>query len=254
MIFYYSRKMGVEKHCVLESSKLCKKLFQLKTDSILTDITIICHGKVISAHKCILAASSQFFKTLFCQDSTYMCGYFQSCDFTDQIDYDSADFLEKIIDFMYSRTIIIDDINVAVIAKLAFFFVVDDLLETCYQFVNSAVTIKNCINLYVRLNQIPEFQAGPIYLQSLDTTIDMLKVPYDLIQSRFHDVYIQSDALVNTQSDDLVQLLSKGVAKSCTIDSVVKFVIRWLQLHPKDEGFEVCVLFVATIRTVVKSV
>ena len=234
--------MEVDKGCILESAKLCNKLFQLKNDAILTDITIICHGKVISAHKCILAASSQFFKTLFCQDSTYMCGYFQSCDFTDQLDYSSAEFLEKIIDFMYSRTIVINDLNVAEIAKLAFFFVVDDLLETCYQFLNSTVTLKNCIDIYVRLNQIAEFRAGPIYLQSLDTSIDMLKVPYTLIQSRFHDVYIQSEALVNTRPEDLMHLLSKGVAKSCTIDGVVKFVIKWLQKHPRDNAFEVCLL------------
>ena len=224
---------------MMESSRLCSRLYQLKTDNVLTDITIISHSKVISAHKCVLAANSQFFKTLFCQDSTYMCGYFQSCDFTDQLDSSSAEFLDQIIDFMYSQTIVLNDANIAEIAKLAFFFVVDDLLETCHQFINSTVTLKNCIDLYARLNQVAEFKAGSIFLQTLDKSIDLLKVPLAVIQSRFHDVYIQSEALVNSRSEDIVHLLSKGVAKACTIDGMVRFVIRWLQKHPQDDGFEV---------------
>lgn len=231
--------MEVVKGCTLETARLSNKLYQLKLDNILTDITIICHGKVINAHKCVLAASSQFFKTLFCQDSTYMCGYFQSCDFTDQLESSAAAFLELIVDFMYSRTILLNDVNVAEVAKLAFFFVIDDLLETCYQFINSAVQLKNSLDLYSRLNQVAEFRAGPVYLQTLDKSIDLLKEPLSLIQSRFHDLYIQSEALVNAKSDDIIQLVSKGVAKACTIDGVVKFVIRWLQKHPRDDGFEV---------------
>lgn len=143
---------------------------------------------------------------------------------------------------MYSQTIVLNDANIAEIAKLAFFFVVDDLLETCHQFINSTVTLKNCIDLYARLNQVAEFKAGSIFLQTLDKSIDLLKVPLAVIQSRFHDVYIQSEALVNSRSEDIVHLLSKGVAKACTIDGMVRFVIRWLQKHPQDDGFEVASL------------
>ena len=225
--------------CTMDAARLSKCLYQLKIENALTDITIICHGKVIAAHKCVLAASSQFFKTLFCQDTTYMCGYFQSCDFTDQLDPSAADFLELIVDFMYSQTIVLNDVNVADVAKLAFFFVIDDLLETCYQFINSAVSLKNALDLHSRLNQVAEFRAGPIYLQSLDKSIDLLKVPFQVIQGQFHNLFIHSDVLVCAKAEDLTDLMSRGVAKACTIDSVVWFVIRWLQRHPKDDGFEV---------------
>lgn len=228
--------------CTMDAARLSKSLHQLKVENVLTDITIICHGKVIAAHKCVLAAGSQFFKTLFCQDTTYMCRCFQSCDFTDQLEPSAADFLELIVDFMYCQTIVLNDINVADVAKLAFFFVIDDLLETCYQFINSVVSLKNALDLHSRLNKVAEFRAGPIYLQSLDKSIDLLKVPFQVIQGQFHDLLIQSDVLVRAKAEDLVDLMSRGVAKACTIDSVVWFVIRWLQRHPKDDGFEVASL------------
>ena len=228
--------------CTMDATHLSKSLYQLKVENALTDITIICHGKVIGAHKCVLAAGSQFFKTLFCQDTTYMCGYFQSCDFTDQLEPSAADFLELIVDFMYSQTVVLNEVNVADVAKLAFFFVIDDLLETCCQFINSAVSLKNALDLFSRLNQVAEFRAGPIYLQSLDKSIDLLKAPFQVIQGQFHDLFIHSDVLVCAKAEDLTELMSRGVAKACTIDSVVWFVIRWLQRHRQDDGFEVSII------------
>ena len=185
-------------------------LHSFKKDGSLCDIDIVVGDNRIPAHKCVLAAGSDYFKSLF-------CGPMKTDDTVVNLSAVTDDFesVETVIEFLYTGNIDVDDDNLAIILKLASFLLIGVLRANCIHYMQLSVDLDNCLQYYLLATEfmIPDLQ------HTLSKTV----------ASRFHDCLIFKDTSLNVSPSQMKFLMeSCNVFEYCSVINIMSFVIDWV--------------------------
>ena len=204
-----------------KSDTICQATMQAlneqRKDNSLYDVNIIVKGQNIKAHRCVLVAGSEYFKSLFCgpmkQDVSEVC----LSEVTDDVDSACA-----VIDFLYTGKIIIDDVNLEGVLKLSSFLLVTILREMCVEYMKTKLNLDRCLHYYLLSvdHMLPEIT------QELSKTV----------LSRFHDCHIFKDSALSMSPSQLRYLMeSYDIFEHCFILDIISFVIDWVRIGDTDE-------------------
>ena len=192
-------------------------LNSLKKDGCLCDIDIIVGDNRIPAHKCILAAGSDYFKSLFCGPLKQDLSEVNLSTVTD--DFESV---VSVIDFLYTGDINVDDENLEIILKLSSFLLISMLRGMCISYMETSLDLDNCIQFYLLAAEfmIPELE------QNLSKTVS----------SRFHDFLIFRDSSLKVIPNQLKFLMeSCKIFEYCSYVDIISFIIDWVAAGKTEE-------------------
>ena len=184
----------------------------------LCDVTLKVGESEINAHKNILSASSQYFSSLFC--GSYRDSLDSKVDLS-AVTTDSET-IEAVINFIYIGEIEINEQNVGVIVKLATYFVVEQLLKFCCQFLQETLNKDTCLRYYILS-----------YNHGLSDVEDKSAA---VLKSRIHDYLIYTDDMLDLKPTDLDLIASKGFLKHCSLDGIVCFLAKWIEAGQNEES------------------
>ena len=204
-----------------KSGFICQATMQAlneqRKDNSLCDVNIIVEGQIIKAHRCVLVAGSEYFKSLFCgplkQDVSEVC----LSDVTDDVDSTAA-----VIDFLYTGKIIIDKVNLEGVLKLSSFLLVAVLREICVEYMEATLNLDRCLQYY---------------LLSVDHMLpEITQELSNAVLSRFHDCLIFKDSSLSVSPSQLRYLMeSCDIFEHCFIPDIVSFVIDWVKIGDTEE-------------------
>ncbi|XP_046992930.1 kelch-like protein 28 isoform X1 [Schistocerca americana] len=108
----------------------------------LCDITLIVENEEIRAHKIVLAASSLYFRTMFC--GSLMESHQEKIVLHD-IELPT---FQEIIHFMYTGQIKISEENIYSVISMADFLQIPALSHPCCQYLQTSLCVDNCLSVY----------------------------------------------------------------------------------------------------------
>ena len=185
-------------------------LRSFKKDGSLCDVYISVGDKRIPVHKCILAAGSDYFKSLFCGPLKQDLSEVNLSTVTD--DYESV---VSIIDFLYTGNINVDEENLGTILKLASFLLIGMVREMCIRYMESSLDLDSYLQYYLL--------AAEFMVPELEQTL------LETIASRFHDCLILRDSSLNVSPSELKLLMdSCKIFEYCSDVDVMSFMIDWV--------------------------
>ena len=198
------------KHCGKHFPKLMVNLNNLKKEGSLCDIDLVVGDTRIPAHKCILAAGSDYCKSLFCGPLKQNLSEVDLSTITDDIDC-----VIEVLDFLYTGDINLDNENLGPILKLSSFLLIEMLRGICIEYMDTNLGLDNCIQFYLL--------ASEFMVPELDQTLS------DTVSSRFHDYLMFRQSSLNVTPNQLKYLMD-----SCNIFDygsdfdIISFIINWV--------------------------
>ncbi|XP_060587601.1 uncharacterized protein LOC132743105 [Ruditapes philippinarum] len=191
-------------------TSLMSELNQLRQEKTFCDVTLKVGSNEIHAHRSVLAAGCQYFKSLF-------LGHFSEANMK-EINLsevtENVEALEIIMNFIYSGEVEINMENLEVIVKLSSFFLLETLRNFSAAYMKDALCLKTCVKFY---------------LYSAEHGIADIEFDAELMmKARFHDVLIFEDSTLNLSADEMACLIEKDVFQHCSAVNVVQFVTKWV--------------------------
>jgi hypothetical protein len=129
--------------CDTFQMEMLKNLCKFRNENLFTDICIYVEGVEFKCHKVILCAASSYFQAMF------------SCDLKESrlgkvyIENITPWTMKRLIDFIYTSKIDINDDNVIDVFNGACMFNLYDLIEKCSVFIEENIDLNNCIDLHL---------------------------------------------------------------------------------------------------------
>ena len=193
----------------------------LRKEGSFCDIVLKVGQDEMHAHRCVLAAGSPYFRSLF-------LGQFTEASMKEinlsAVSVDVAA-MELILNFIYSGEVDINSENLGIIIKLSSFFLLETLREFCADFMTVSLCLNNCLTYYIA--------AADHGLMILENTAGFI------ITSRFHDCLIYEDNTLDLSTEQLMFLLDKGIFKHCSASSVLQFLMKWIIRGQSTQHVEV---------------
>ena len=197
---------------------LSKKLNEQRADLKFCDAHLRVNGETIGAHRCVLAAVSEYFKTMF-------FGVFgeRSDPVVDLSEtFTSSNILKCIIDFIYGEELTVTKNNVSELLGGADFLLLHDIKALCLEFLLEIFTPKNCLWTW-----------SLAYMYSLD---GLNAVCEDLAILRFHDCLIDLEDTLSCPPDHLKIFLNKGLAMHCSVAEIKSFIEKYVNYDPSKRN------------------
>ena len=182
------------------------------------DAILEVEGRQLTTHRCVLAANSQFFYTMFSsgmKESNQKVLSLQSICFTS---------MSLILEYFYTREIVINDENVLDLLNASSFLLVTSVKNACIEHLSNKLSTDNCFSVL----QIAE-QFGADELEKAAS--DYIKTNFFIIGNSEEFVSISQKNLVRFISSDDIQV-EKEV-------EVYQSVLKWVR---HDEANRVAVL------------
>ncbi len=174
---------------VLSRTDILSGLCDLRAEGLLCDIRLEVEGKVLSAHRAVLAAVSPYFKTLFTG------GFKENSQDVVELKELSYDGLSKVVDCCYSTTLELTAENVSPILTAAIFLQISPLVDHCKKFLRNNLSDSCCFN-FLKLAEKFELEdviqkANEYILNNFPTVrknVDFLQISRDaLVEYLNHD-------------------------------------------------------------------
>ena len=206
---------GVTGICVLD---LRKKLKEQRADPKFCDAILRVNGETIGAHRCVLAATSQYFHTMF-------YGVFRDkqepeVDLTDI--FSSSDILKAVLDYIYGDQITVTEDNVSEILGGADFLMLPDLKALCLEFLLGNLTLQNSLWTWTLA-----------YLYSLDGLNNICE---KLAIARFHDHLVDTKDVLVCPPLQMHIFFKKGLAMHCSVPKIKLFIQRYVNYDPEKRS------------------
>uniref|UniRef100_A0A1B6CBD2 Kelch-like protein diablo n=1 Tax=Clastoptera arizonana TaxID=38151 RepID=A0A1B6CBD2_9HEMI len=115
----------------------------LRDLNIFHDVQLIAEGKKIPAHRVILAASSVYFRGMFC---TGLKESSQNEIPIHDVDYEA---LEAVVNFFYTAEIKLTENNIYPVAHIVDLFGITSLRSVCSIYLMNSININNCVNVCI---------------------------------------------------------------------------------------------------------
>ena len=180
------------------------------------DVTVQVGLESIPANRMVLSCYSKFFETMFLSE-------FREQYQNRVVIRQDGKAVRTIINYMYAGCIDIDSDSVVNLLATADFLQMDDVKRFCFDFMASAITTDNCIDI---------FQLSSQYQSSSD-----LKEMYAQISSKF-DQIIESEHFKKLSKNDFLSLLPK-LDPQVKESSIYSAIINWVkQDENRQQYFE----------------
>ncbi len=157
------------------------------------DVTLICNGERLFAHKAILSAASPYFECLL--EGQFAESRLDVIDLTESLD--SPETLRDILEFIYTGSLVIDGSNFRSLLGAASLFLLNDAIKLLSEYLKGSLVISNC--LYI-------FELAFKY--SLD---DLSLLCLNMIQARMHDYFRHGSKMLAILPETFIHLCTQDV-------------------------------------------
>ena len=203
---------GRESNALLVLNKL-----RFEGEAGFCDVILEVEGRQLTTHRCVLAANSQFFYTMF---SSGMKESNQTLLSLKSVSYQS---MSLILDYFYTREIVINDENVVELLNASSFLLVTPVKKACIEVLSRRLGSDNCFSIM----QIAEqFGADELAKRAKD----FIKLNFSIVVNNEEFVSISQEKLVHFISSDDIQVEKEEEVYQC--------VLKWV----KHEASRVAVL------------
>ena len=188
-------------------------LQQLWISKYQSDINLLTNDTVISAHKFILVAASDYFRAMFSGD------FAEAGRSEIELQEISTAGLEHILGAIYTGTLVVEDTNILIALDSADKLQVQEIIDACEDFLISGIDATNSFQLL----QLSERYTLP----RLNRQIELFIIS-DFLMATQHGLYpyIQSDAVITFVSNDELD---------CPEIDILKGVLKWLKVNPSAD-------------------
>ena len=192
------------------SSNVLETANQLRENQQLCDIVLIVGNEKVHAHRNVLVAGSDYFKTLF-------LGPFDESSKA-EVDLSStiSDFptFETIIKFLYTGEIDIERDNLEDLMKMSSCFLILQLQDFCTKFVKKNLILSTALEFY--------------WYSMAYGFVELEKEIGAIVKSRFHDYFIFQYETLKVSPYQLGHLFLNGFLDFCAWDTILKFLVDWV--------------------------
>ena len=191
--------------------------FRLEGEAGFCDVILEVEDRQLTTHRCVLAANSQFFYNMFSsgmKESNQKLVSLQSVSFQS---------MSLLLDYFYSREIVINDENVHELLNASSFLLVTPVKKACIEVLSGSLDSDKCFSIM----QIAEqFGADELAKRAKD----FIKVNFPVVVNNEEFVSISQEELVHFISSDDIQVEKEEEVYQC--------VLKWV----KHEASRVAVL------------
>ena len=191
--------------------------FRLEGEAGFCDVILEVEGRKLATHRCVLAANSQFFYTMF------RSGMKESNQTVLSLKSVSFQSTSLILDYFYTREIVINDENVLELLNASSFLLVTPVKNACIEVLSRRLGSDNCFSIM----QIAEQFGADILAQRAK---DFIKLNFSILANNEEFVSISQEELVHFISSDDIQVEKEEEVYQC--------VLKWV----KHEASRVAVL------------
>lgn len=182
--------------------------FRSEGEAGFCDVILEVEGRQLSTHRCVLAANSQFFYTMFgsgMKESNQKLLNLQSVSFTA---------MSLILDYFYTREIVIDEENVFDLLHASSFLLVMPVKNACIDMLSKRLGSDNCFSV---LQLAEQFGA------------DMLaKKANNYIKTNFY-IVVNNEEFATIPQKDLVHFISSNDIQVEREEEVYQCVLKWVK-------------------------
>ena len=196
-------------HC----HNILKTVNILRLENILCDVRILAGRQEIHAHRCVLIAGSEFFR------SSLLGEYIDERE--PVVDLSSvttdAEIVEAIVNFLYLGEINIDVENLDSIVKVASFLSISDVKNFCCTFMLHTLDVNSCLKYHFIAKEFlfPEVERKAV----------------SVVVSRFHDAIIFQEIARKLPPEELQNLLIRyDIFKHCSVVDILEYITSWVSL------------------------
>ena len=123
------------------TEELADKLNELRKDNTLCDVTLQIEGQNFSAHRCVLSAASQYFRSLFTS------GFKENKDFTIVLQDTKPAVLSEALRFIYTGEALVNATNAQDLVKIADYLLIPRLKTKVSEYLEECIDVTNCLAL-----------------------------------------------------------------------------------------------------------
>lgn len=209
------------------SVNLFHELRNLRQFGVLTDITLKSGDCEVKAHRCVLAASSDYFRA--CLTSSMKESELNCVIELPLIDGDS---LYRITDFIYGEDVLINEENIISILDSADKLNLDLLKHKCCTYLSTTLTPSTCFNIY--------------YLADRYNCTELCQEIYSYICRNFEGA-CNSEEYNQLSYEELLKYLSSDALSVKNESVVFQAILKWIQYSPDQRSSHLLDLF-QTVR------
>ena len=197
-----------------------EKMTDFRQERKFCDAHIVAGNYDIYAHKCIIAAGSEYFNCLFGGD--FMEAIASNIDLS-KVTFDAKSY-ELVIDFLYTGQIPVNEENLFEIAKLTSYLMINKLTRLVSNHMNEMLQVHNCVKYY-----LTAVSSGFQILEEASLSV---------LKARFHDYIIFEEETLNLNSAEILDFIDKGVLEFCPVPLILKFLADWFLKERVEETTE----------------
>lgn len=182
--------------------------FRLEGEAGFCDVTLEVEQKQLTTHRCVLAANSEFFYTMFSS------GMKESNQKVLSLHSVSFNAMSLILDYFYTREIVITDENVLDLLNASSFLLVTPVKNACIQLLYKRLSSENCFSI---LQVAEQFGAETLAKKAND----FIKMNFSIAVNNEEFVCISQKNLVYFISSDSIQVERE--------EEVYQAVMKWVR-------------------------
>uniref|UniRef100_A0A8C6XBJ4 BTB domain-containing protein n=1 Tax=Naja naja TaxID=35670 RepID=A0A8C6XBJ4_NAJNA len=192
----------------LEKTRLGRNgLENLRLENSLTDVTLCVGNMHFSCHRVVLAAASNYFRAMFCND---LKEKYEEKIVIKGVD---AEIMQILLDYTYTSKMLITKENVQKVLEAASLFQFLRMIEACSRFLKEALHPENCVGI-LRLADAHSLdtlkqQVENYIVQNFTQVVnydEVCELPADILNSM-----LKSDDLCVTEEAQVFQIVMKWV-------------------------------------------
>ncbi|PVD25983.1 hypothetical protein C0Q70_13650 [Pomacea canaliculata] len=209
---------------------LIRPLLRQRDTGELCDVEFKLNGRKLHAHRAIIALWSPYFLSMFTCDMREKNT--REVDLSASLSLENDDVLGRVLDFMYTGSIVITTDNVVDVIVISDFFLMDDLKEYCKQFLLDFgnLDLTNCLRVR--------------FLADDHNMPEVAVAAQQIIESRFHDYLIHHEEVLDLPAHCLLRLLQiPTVVQHTSYIELKKAVEHWVD-HDKSsrQQYQTCLM------------
>ncbi|KAK3751459.1 hypothetical protein QZH41_000751 [Actinostola sp. cb2023] len=188
--------------------------FRREGESGFCDVILETEGRHFSVHRCVLAANSRFFYTMF------NSGMRESTEKILKLPSVSCVAMENILDFFYTQEIRLTEDVIEDVLEASSFLLLESLKKICIDILTSRISVHNC------------FSTKRLALEY--NAVELLDKVDDFIRDNFLLIVEKSEEFLRLSSDELCELLKCPDIRVKDETQVYFAVLEWLAAVAMD--------------------
>ncbi|XP_053475596.1 kelch-like protein 2 isoform X3 [Ictalurus furcatus] len=185
---------------------------ELRSQSVLCDVTIVAEDVEIAAHRVVLAAGSPYFHAMFTGEMS------ESRQKKVRIKEIDGWTLGMLIDYVYTAEIQVTEENVQVLLPAAGLLQLQEVKRACCEFLSTQLHPTNCLGIRA--------------FADLHTCSDLLNLANSYAEQHFSEV-MQCEEFLNLGMEQVCSLIASDKLTIPSEEKVFEAVIAWVK-HDKD--------------------